>query len=133
MLLHSIPSLALHCPCGVGNVHITSDLGLWICTDDKKMCGELTSQQHLWLNCVATAIAEPDTHTESTSMDFTCLTESHLPELKPQLKDHTSQWRDIGTYLGFRQGELDIIQLRVHLLQGAPLSYLRAMLSEWFQ
>ena len=33
----------------------------------------------------------------------------------------------------YRQDEHTNIQSRVHLQQGVPLSYLRAMLAEWFQ
>ena len=36
-------------------------------------------------------------------------------------------------HLGFQQTELDNIQARPLLLQGAPQSWLRAMLSEWLQ
>ena len=121
----SSPSPALLCPCGVGEAHIAtvdSDLQLWICSVDVMMCGGLTQQQQVWFTC----------HTY-TATDDSRLTESHLPQLDLQLKYHASQWRDIGTYLGFRQSELDNVQARVLLLQGAPHSYLRAMLSEWLQ
>ena len=46
---------------------------------------------------------------------------------------HAHEWRDIGMYLGFRQDELDNIEARPLLLQGAPKSWLKAMLSEWLQ
>ena len=126
---NSIPSLALLCPCGVGSAHITSsdaDLGLWICTNDKMMCGELTSQQQLWLSCcsqTATAIAVTDTH----------LTELQYPELIRKLKDHASQWRYIGLNLGFRPGELLNIETKPSLFADAPLSWFGALLSEWLQ
>ena len=125
---NSVPSPALLCPCCIGNPHSATadtDDQLWICTLNKMKCGKLTSQQLLWLNC--------SEQVKCALTDNKCLTESHLPQLELQLKDHACQWRDIGTYLGFRQGELDNIQSRAHLQQGAPLSYLRAMLSEWFQ
>ncbi len=134
---NSIPSLALLCSCGEGNAHVAlpdADLGLWICANDKKICGELTSQL-LWLECCSqavTTVAVPDTHRDGTLVDdnIMCLTEFHLPELELQLKDHASHWRDIGTHLGFRQGELDNIQSNSYLQQ---VRYLRAMLYEWFQ
>ena len=124
----SIPSPALLCPCGVSKAHSATadtDDQLWICTLDAMKCGKITPQQVLWLNC--------SERVECSLTDDTCLAESHLPELELQFKDHASQWRDIGTYLGFRQGELDNIQSSGLLLQGAPLSYLRAMLSKWLQ
>ncbi len=125
---NSVPSPALLCPCGIGKPHSATadtDDQLWICALNTMKCGKLTPQQLLWLNC--------SERVKCALNDDKRLTESHLPQLELQLKDHACQWRDIGTYLGFRQGELDNIQSRVHLLQGAPLSYLRAMLSEWFQ
>ena len=125
---NSVPKPALLCPCGIGKPHsATADTEdqLWICTHNTMKCGKITPQELLWLNC-----SEP---AECASTDDERLTESQLPALELQLKDHASQWRDIGTYLGFRQGELNSIQSRVQLQQGAPLSFLRTMLSEWFQ
>ncbi len=125
---NSVPSPALLCPCGVGKPHSATadtDDQLWICTLSTMKCGKLTPQQLLWLNC--------SERVKCALTDDERLTESHLPQLELQLKNHACQWRDIGTYLGFRQGELDNIQSRAHLQQGAPLSYLRSMLSEWFQ
>ena len=56
------------------------------------------------------------------------------PTLLSQLYEHAAKWKDIGTYLGFSQGELEIIQANPMLLvQGAPRSYLNCMLSEWLQ
>ena len=125
---NSVPSLALLCPCGVGNPHsatANTEDKLWICTLNTMKCGILAPQQLLWLNC-----SEP---VKCALRDDERLNETHLPKVEPQLKDHASQWRDIGTYLGFRQGELDNIHSRVDLQPRAPLSYLRAILSEWFQ
>ena len=43
-------------------------------------------------------------------------------------------WRDIGMHLGFTQGELDNIQANPMLLvQGAPVSWLNKMITEWLQ
>ena len=61
------------------------------------------------------------------------LTESHLPELLDKLRDNASKWRGIGLHLGFRSGELDNIQARPFLQQGAPEIWLGAMLTEWLQ
>ena len=58
----------------------------------------------------------------------------HYTKLLSQLRVHAAKWRDIGTYLGFQPGELNIIQSNPMLLtQGPPQSYLNTMLAEWFQ
>ena len=62
------------------------------------------------------------------------LTTADHPKLLIQLCEHAAKWKDIGTYLGFSQGELEIIQTNPMLfVQGAPRSYLNYMLSEWLQ
>ncbi len=123
---NSIPSPALLCCCGVGDSHVASpdaDLGLWICNNDKKMCGELTSQQQLWLNCCY--------HTATTTLAR--LTQHHYPELIRKLKSHASQWRYIGLNLGFLPGELLNIETKPSLFADAPRSWFGALLSEWLQ
>ena len=66
--------------------------------------------------------------------DSTRLNErAHHTKLLGQLKLHAAKWREIGTNLGFQQGELDIIQSKPMLLMQAPLSHLNDMLSAWFQ
>ena len=55
----------------------------------------------------------------------------HHAILYDQLKSHASQWRDIGTYLGFMEGELSTIQGAPKHYDTAPESWLRAMLSKW--
>ena len=57
----------------------------------------------------------------------------HHRKLLEQLSTHASKWREIGTWLGFAQGELDNIQSSPMLLGKAPLSYLNALLSKWLQ
>ena len=64
----------------------------------------------------------------------TGLTESHLGGLVGQLSQHATKWRDIGTHLGFLHGELSNIEADpILLLQGAPKSWLNAMLAQWLQ
>ena len=58
---------------------------------------------------------------------------SHHELLVTQLSANAAKWRDIGTHLGFRQGELDIIESKPNLHQGAPKSWLSAMLAEWLE
>ena len=50
-----------------------------------------------------------------------------------QLKLHASKWWEMGTHLGFSQAELRNIQARPALFNDAPISYLRAMLSDWLE
>ena len=59
--------------------------------------------------------------------------DSHHQCLYDQLKVHSSKWKEIGTYLGFRQSELNNIQARPALFMEAPTSMLSAMLTEWFE
>ena len=69
-----------------------------------------------------------------TSDDSIRLNEKHHATLLSQLRVHAAKWRDIGTHLGFKQGELDSIQSNPMLFtQGPPQSYLNEMLSKWFQ
>ena len=49
-----------------------------------------------------------------------------------KLSDHASKWREIGSNLGFREGELDNIQ-SASQHQDAPKCYMRTMLSHWLQ
>ena len=53
--------------------------------------------------------------------------------LLTQLNIHAAKWRDIGTHLGFLQGEMDNIQSSPMNLTGAPQSYLSTMLATWLE
>ena len=59
--------------------------------------------------------------------------DSHLAHLLPQLERRAVKWRDIGTHLGFLRDELNIIEGKPTLHQGAPKSWLRTMLEEWLE
>ena len=61
------------------------------------------------------------------------LTEKHLPDLFRQLKKHASRWKEIGVHLEFLPGELSNIEARPNLSQGAPVSWLGALLEEFLQ
>jgi hypothetical protein len=61
------------------------------------------------------------------------LTQSHFGSLLNQLSQHATKWRDIGTHLGFLPGELSNIEASPNLIQGAPVSWLSAMLAQWLQ
>ena len=58
---------------------------------------------------------------------------SHHALLLTQLSEHAAKWRDIGIHLGFHEGELAKIAGAPLLLEGAPDSWLSAMLSEWVE
>ena len=123
---NSSPKPALVCPCGEGDVHTATgnvELGLWTCalSRPKRKCGKLASHHITWLDSA------------STNIDTKRLTECDITALIGKLEPHAHQWRDIAMHLGFQQTELDNIQARPLLLQGAPQSWLRAMLSEWLQ
>ncbi len=43
------PSPSLLCPCGVGDLHVsTFGEGVWICSKDNKICGDLTERDKIW-------------------------------------------------------------------------------------
>ena len=61
------------------------------------------------------------------------LTDNDHSVLLKQLTKHASAWREIGTHLGFTQGQLDNIQANAFLLTNSPTSWLSRMLTEWLQ
>ena len=70
--------------------------------------------------------------TVTADTNLTC-NRSHHALLLTQLKEHAAEWRDIGTHLGFSQGELRNIESAPKHFTGAPKSWLSAMLSEWLE
>ena len=61
------------------------------------------------------------------------LTDNHHSVLLKQLTKHAAVWRDIGTYLGFTQGQLDNIQANQFLATNSPVSWFSSMLAQWLQ
>ena len=122
---NSSPSPALLCPCGRGKAHVAEIVKstYWKCClkNEAKKYAKLMPLQRLWL--VATPVA-----TEKPK-----LSESHLSELLTKLNDHACRWRDIGMYLGFREGELDNIQGKPLLFNEGPKAWLKEMLREWLE
>ena len=119
---NSTPKPALVCRCGEGEAHTAAgniETGFWSCPKRKR--GRLTSHQLSWLS------------NASINSDTKRLTESDMTALYGKLNCHAPQWRDIATQLGFRQTELKTIEARPFLLQEAPQSWLRAMLSDWLE
>ena len=49
------------------------------------------------------------------------------------LQSYSYKWNPIGLSLGFTQHELNTISGMLKLLQGAPVSYLQELLSQWVQ
>ena len=89
--------------------------------------------------CAHYAGSNPEEHTASPQVDtvarntsFTLHDTDH-PSLYEKLKEHSYKWKEIGTLLGFRPGELDNIEARPLLLSSAPKSWLSAMLEEWLK
>ena len=70
--------------------------------------------------------------TATADTDLIC-NSSHHALLFTQLKKHAAEWRDIGTHLGFSQGELTNIESAPKHFTGAPKSWLSAMLAEWLE
>ena len=124
---NSTPSAALVCPCGHGDAHIATvnkEIGYWTCSLNRMECDELSPLQLLWI--------DNDPVCQSSSCDTQWLEEiPHLAKLLNQLKDHASNWKRIGTNLGFKQGELDNILANAPR-QDVSVSCLTAMFSQWF-
>ena len=69
----------------------------------------------------------------ASNQNMSRLNDTHHSILHKQLTKHAAAWRQIGTHLGFTQGELDNIQAIPSLYTGAPISWLSKMLVEWLQ
>ena len=125
---NSTPSAALVCPCGNEDAHIATvnkEIGYWTCSLNRMECDELSLLQLLWI--------DNDPVCQPNSCDIQRLEEiPHLAKLLNQLKDHASNWKRIGTNLGFKQGELNIILANAPW-QDVAVSCLTAMFSQWFQ
>jgi ankyrin repeat protein/GTPase SAR1 family protein len=61
------------------------------------------------------------------------LNQHHFSLLIEQLSNYATKWREIGTFLKFKQEELDIIQDKPYLQSSAPISWLSALISNWMQ
>ena len=61
------------------------------------------------------------------------LTSEDLKDLYKELKLYAVQWRDIGTALGFKMREMDIIEACPLLLQQAPVTWLRELMKQWLE
>ena len=61
------------------------------------------------------------------------LSSRNLPSLLHQLSEIVTRWRDIGSHLGFTEGELNTIQASPLLLSDGPRGWLREILSQWLE
>ena len=121
------PILALFCPCGMAEAHVATvntEFGYWTCSLCRDRCEKLKQNKFLWFEQQQQATNFNDTKQ---------LKEEHLPDLLTALRNHAWKWRDIGTQLGFQQGELENIAANQTLQPNISQSCLRAMLSEWLQ
>ena len=50
-----------------------------------------------------------------------------------KLAPHATNWKELGTALGFNDNELELIHNEPLLLMQSPRSYLRKLLSQWLQ
>ena len=71
--------------------------------------------------------------TNIPSKGQTPLNEENHSTLLKQLQEHSANWREIGSYLGFRPSELKKIHAQPLLLPTAPTSWLSEMLAQWLQ
>ena len=134
---NSSPSSALLCPCGRREAHVAEIISKstrWKCTLKGMPVkqGKLTPLQRLLLEIDITDEA-PYLSGSISKKPRLMLSERHLPELLSKLNDHACRWRDVGMYLGFRQGELDNIEGKPSLHSSGPKGWLREMLREWLE
>ena len=79
---------------------------------------------------------EQESHSAVTAQlisAHTRLDRSHHANLLLQLTKDASDWRKVGTYLGFVSGELENIQSNPSLFCKAPTSWLSELLTQWLQ
>ena len=69
----------------------------------------------------------------AAAMPTTRLSEDHHSSLFKQLATYSYKWETIGSFLGFKPGELRVIENKPSLYSGAPHSFLSTMLAEWLQ
>ena len=125
------PSFTFYCQvqhCIFGKLHPAEYVpGKLFCPKSNKCCKPPTGYNTWMLQGFP-----KDDLKAATDPNMTCNRSHHAVFFK-QLKTHAAKWRDIGTYLGFCQGELDTIASKPNIQQQAPVSWLSAMLAEWLE
>ena len=81
------------------------------------------------------ALVGTDTSPSMRGMQVDRLTDNHHSMLLKHIVNHAARWRDIGTFLGFLQGELDTIQ--ANAISSPNVSTVTVcvstMLAQWLQ
>ena len=91
----------------------------------------VNEEQHKELKASSSSLSPPPA--KRSHLEKYILSESHHGSLFHKLIEHATKWREIGSSLRFRPSELEEIQARPLLLNGAPRSFLSAMLADWLQ
>ena len=92
---------------------------------------KLPSGSHFW--CLQQIFTESQqSHRIQVSSNYK-IQHKKLPVLLQQLSNHSAKWKEIGLYMGFLASELNNIEAKPLLLQGAPKTWFDAMLEEWLQ
>ena len=104
-------------------------------SDQSKHTNSHLSEQHglnIQLEHEQSLAASPE-HRQPTQLAHkkVRLTENHHSMLMKHFIKHAARWRQIGTILGFRQGELNSIEIYKHA--PGPENWLSKMLAEWLQ
>ena len=99
--------------------------------DKLNKCFPLPSGFEKWQLDSSPQVFEPTTevcHDPKEKLD-----RCYCSSLIYQLSNCAANWREIGTHLGFQQGELNNILAKPLLLSGAPQSWLSDLLSQWME
>ena len=131
------PSFTFYCQlegCMFGKLHPAEYVpGKLICSKCQKSC-KLPNGHKTWmLHEYAIENHAPCIYINRGPDTSVRYNSSHHALLLTQLKQHATKWKEIGTHLGFTQGELSNIQASPLHLNEAPKSWLSAMLSEWLE
>ena len=121
----------------------------FLCPCDKCLCRYPAEMKHLdgkpfCLRCTKTRVClelpkgyekwfTAKSQRRSATIREHYLTQEDLSGILPTLTKHAAKWREIGDGLKFAEHELDNIHNMPLLLNGAPASWLRTMLSKWLQ
>ena len=112
-------------------------LGNILCTlmcDRSKQCLQLPPGHEKWqldsMTCETKATA---TITTCIRKEIERIDKCQLSVLISQLTEQSAEWKEIGTYLGFHEGELANIAGTPNLIIEGPKGCLRTMLSKWLE
>ena len=86
-----------------------------------------------WVSALQAVYRGQQSELKASHLLLNRLSDNHHSVLLKQLTKHAAAWKEIGTYLGFTQGQLDNIQANQFLAMNSPASWLSAMLAQWLQ